>query len=122
MPVLHKEDAVTKQDIVVEIARQTGLQQALIKSIVQKILNSIVDVLVSEQRIELRNFGVFVVKERKARKARNPRTGEEVSVPAKCVVTFKPGKAMEERVAAIGVTENPRPGTQPVGRPDGRPD
>jgi hypothetical protein len=49
-------------------------------------------------RIELRNFGVFEVKKRAARKARNPRTGEKVFVPEKFVVTFKPGKEMEERV------------------------
>ena len=46
----------------------------------------------------MRNFGVFEVKQRKARKARNPRTGDKVDVPPKNVVTFKPGKEMEERV------------------------
>src|SRR5262249_29849107 len=54
--------------------------------------------LIADRRIELRNFGVFEVKQRKARKARNPRTGEKVDVPPKHVVTFKPGKEMEERV------------------------
>jgi len=57
-----------------------------------------VDTLIEQGRIELRNFGVFEVKQRKARKARNPRTGDPVEVPPKCVVTFKPGKEMEERV------------------------
>ena len=52
-------------------------------------------------RIELRNFGVFEVKQRKPRKARNPRTGEKVKVPAKLVVTFKPGREMEERVGPL---------------------
>ncbi|MFP6659453.1 MAG: HU family DNA-binding protein, partial [Pirellulales bacterium] len=52
-------------------------------------------------RIELRNFGVFEVKRRAARKARNPRTGEKVFVPQKFVVTFKPGKEMEERVRQL---------------------
>ena len=54
--------------------------------------------MVEEGRIELRNFGVFEVKRRRARKARNPRTGENVSVPERSVVTFKPGREMEERV------------------------
>jgi nucleoid DNA-binding protein len=54
--------------------------------------------LVAEGRIELRNFGVFEVKRRAARRARNPRTGDPVPVPEKCVVTFKPGKEMEARV------------------------
>ena len=54
-----------------------------------------------EGRIELRNFGVFEVRERKPRKARNPRTGENVKVPAKLVVTFKPGREMGERVGRL---------------------
>ena len=53
------------------------------------------------KRIELRNFGVFEVKKRAARKARNPRTGQRVDVPEKYVVTFKPGKEMEERVRQL---------------------
>jgi hypothetical protein len=57
--------------------------------------------LVEDSRIELRNFGVFEVKKRAARKARNPRTGDKVSVPEKFVVTFKPGKEMEERVKQL---------------------
>jgi hypothetical protein len=56
---------------------------------------------VDERRIELRNFGVFEVKKRAARKARNPRTGDKVYVPEKFVVTFKPGKEMEERVREL---------------------
>ena len=60
--------------------------------------NDQVETLVEDLRIELRNFGVFEVKRRAARKARNPRTGDKVFVPEKFVVTFKPGKEMEERV------------------------
>jgi integration host factor subunit beta len=52
----------------------------------------------TEGRLELRNFGVFEVKKRKPRKARNPRTGESVDIPAKLVVTFKPGREMEKRI------------------------
>ena len=92
---------MTKNDMVIEIAKETGLRQVDIKRIVQMTLDCIVDVLVSEKRIELRNFGVFEVRERKARKARNPRTGEEVDVPRKMVATFKPGKLMEEKIAAL---------------------
>jgi hypothetical protein len=57
--------------------------------------------LVADGRIELRNFGVFEVKKRAARKARNPRTGEKVFVAEKFVVTFKPGKEMEEKVRLL---------------------
>jgi nucleoid DNA-binding protein len=71
------------------------------KEIVQKTFDAIVETLVEERRIELRNFGVFEVKQRAARKARNPRTGDKVYVPEKFVVTFKPGKEMEEKVREL---------------------
>src|SRR5690606_17172933 len=83
----------------------------------QKTFDAIVETLVSERRIELRNFGVFEVKKRAARKARNPRTGERVDVSEKYVVTFKPGKEMEERVRELERAEaegrpvSPRPET-----------
>src|SRR5207249_3924377 len=66
--------------------------------IVQQTFDAIMKTLLEVGRIELRNFGVFEVKQRKARKARNPRTGDKVDVPPKNVVTFKPGKEMEEKV------------------------
>jgi nucleoid DNA-binding protein len=89
---------VTKKEIVKQIADRIGETQLKTKDIVQRTFDAIVDTLIEQGRIELRNFGVFEVKQRKARKARNPRTGEKVEVPPKCVVTFKPGKYMEERV------------------------
>jgi nucleoid DNA-binding protein len=89
---------VTKKEIVKTISEQLGLTQLKTKEIVQKTFEAIIETLVEERRIELRNFGVFEVKQRAARKARNPRTGEKVDVPAKFVVTFKPGKEMEDRV------------------------
>jgi len=91
---------VTKKEIVKQIADKIGLTQLKTKEIVQLTFDAIVDTLLNdpEHRIELRNFGVFEVKQRKARKARNPRTGERVDVPPKNVVTFKPGKEMEEKV------------------------
>jgi nucleoid DNA-binding protein len=89
---------VTKKEIVKQISEEIGLTQLKTKEIVQKTFNAIVETLITESRIELRNFGVFEVKRRKARKARNPRTGEKVDVEPKNVVTFKPGKEMEERV------------------------
>lgn len=89
---------VTKKEIVKAISEETGLTQLKTKEIVQKTFDAIVETLVREGRIELRNFGVFEVKKRAARKARNPRTGERVDVAEKYVVTFKPGKDMEEQV------------------------
>jgi len=92
---------VTKKEIVKTISEEIGLTQLKTKEIVQKTFDAIVDTLVDDRRIELRNFGVFEVKKRAARKARNPRTGDKVFVPEKFVVTFKPGKEMEERVREL---------------------
>lgn len=89
---------MTKKEIVKKISEEIGLTQLKTKDIVQRTLDEIIQTLVQEGRIELRNFGVFEVKRRAPRKARNPRTGDKVYVPAKNVVTFKPGKEMEELV------------------------
>lgn len=91
--------SVTKKEIVRAISVKNNLTQQEAKAIVQETFDAIVDTLATKGRIELRNFGVFEVKRRAARMARNPRTGETVPVKEKSVVTFKPGKVMEERVA-----------------------
>jgi len=96
-----RERVLTKKDIVRTISEEIGLTQQQTKIIVQKTFDAIVDSLVRERRIELRNFGVFEVKQRAARTARNPRTGRQVSVPEKYVVTFKPGKEMEAKVRGL---------------------
>jgi nucleoid DNA-binding protein len=98
---LGGDSVVTKKDIVKAISEQIGMTQLKTKEIVQQTFDAIIDTLVREHRIELRNFGVFEVKKRAARKARNPRTGERVDVAEKYVVTFKPGKEMEERVRLL---------------------
>ena len=92
---------MTKKEIVKTISEEIGLTQLKTKEIVQKTFDAIVETLVEDGRIELRNFGVFEVKQRAARKARNPRTGQRVDVPEKFVVTFKPGKEMEEKVRQL---------------------
>lgn len=92
---------MTKKEIVKSISDEIGLTQLKTKEIVQKTFDAIVETLVADRRIELRNFGVFEVKKRAARKARNPRTGDKVYVPEKFVVTFKPGKEMEERIRQL---------------------
>ena len=99
---------VTKKEIVNQISRDLGLTQLQTRDIVQRTLDAIIQTLVSEGRIVLRNFGVFEVKRRASRKARNPRTGEKVIAPAKNVVTFKPGREMEERVGSMVVDGNPQ--------------
>ncbi len=96
---------MTKKDIVRTISEEVGLTQQQTKEIVQKTFDAIIESLVRERRIELRNFGVFEVKPRAARKARNPRTGQQVDVPKKYVVTFKPGKHMEAKVRDLDSAE-----------------
>jgi len=116
---------VTKKEIVKEISEALGMTQLKTKEIVQKTFDAIVKTLVADGRIELRNFGVFEVKKRAARKARNPRTGDKVFVPEKFVVTFKPGKEMEEKVrelemeaAAKAASLNAEPVHQNNGTPE----
>lgn len=92
---------MTKKEIVRRISEELGLKQTDTKEVVQRTFDAIIETLATEQRVELRNFGVFEVKKRAARKARNPKTGEKVLVPARFVVTFKPGKEMEHRVKTI---------------------
>jgi nucleoid DNA-binding protein len=109
---------VTKKEIVRQISERAKLTQLKTKEIVQWTFDAIIDTLVTEGRIELRNFGVFEVKQRKPRKARNPRTGARVDVEAKNVVTFQPGKDMEERVRKeakpIEPKRKPRKGIKPT--------
>src|ERR1700759_4498728 len=92
---------VTKKEIVKQISERIGLTQLKTKEIVQQTFDAIVETLLEVGRIELRNFGVFEVKQRKARKGRNSLSGSKVDVHPKNVDTFKPGKEMEERVRQL---------------------
>jgi len=87
---------MTKKEIVRSISEKLNLTQLKTKDVVQNVFDCIAETLVAEERIELRNFGVFEVRKRAARKARNPQTGDEVLVKEKYVVVFKAGKAMED--------------------------
>ena len=89
---------VTKKEIAYRISEQTGLKKVVIKRIIQGFIDEIIDELAKGNRLEFREFGVFEIKERAARRARNPRTGVPVTVPAKKVVHFKAGRLMKERV------------------------
>ncbi len=89
---------ITKKEMVVHIANETGVKQTDVKKVLQRSLDYIIKTLVAGERIELRNFGVFKVKSRQSRIGRNPRTGETVSVPPRRVVVFKPGRVMKRDV------------------------
>ncbi len=89
---------MTKKDIVLKIAEETGIKQIDVKKVVQRILDHIVEALNRGQTVELRNFGIFKVKTRKGRIGRNPRTGASVTIPEKRVVSFKAGLVMKHKV------------------------
>ena len=90
--------AITKKDIVLKISNDTGIKQIDVKRVVQSALDRITEYLASGQTVELRNFGIFKIKSRRGRLGRNPRTGQEVPVPPKKVVVFKPGLIMKRDV------------------------
>lgn len=89
---------MTKKDIVLKIAEETGIKQVDVKRVVQRALDYIISSLKGGETVELRNFGIFKVKSRRGRTGRNPRTGEKVPVPPKKVAVFKPGLIMKKEV------------------------
>ncbi len=89
---------MTKKDIVMKISNEINLTQIDVKKIVQRTLDTILEALERGETVELRNFGVFKVKNRRGRIGRNPRTGQEVQVPEKRVVVFKPGLVLKSKV------------------------
>lgn len=93
---------MTKRDLVVKIATETGLIQSEVATVVQLTLDNIADELAKGNNIELRNFGVFEVKVRKSRKGRNPNKPEnEVVIPERVVVKFRAGKELKDRVESL---------------------
>jgi len=89
--------AMTKRDLVVRIADETGLIQQDVFAVIQKTLDYIVESLDKGENVEFRNFGVFEVRQRKQRIGRNPNRPEQVvTIPARKVVKFKPGKIMKK--------------------------
>jgi len=98
---------LTKRDLVIRISEETGLIQTQVFEVVQKTLNYITEALAKGDKVELRNFGVFDVKIRKARVGRNPNKPETaVPIPARAQVKFKAGKEMAAEV--LKLTPNPK--------------
>ena len=93
---------MTKRDLVVRISEETGLVQQDVLNVVQKTLDYIGEAVAHGTKVELRNFGVFEVKVRKARVGRNPNApAADVRIPPRAVVKFKPGKEMREAVLEL---------------------
>lgn len=93
-----KKDTVNKRLISTQLAKKYNIPQTTVHKVIQGTLEAIIDILAKEGRLELRNFGVFLVKTRKPRPARNPKTGEPVMIPKRKVVVFKAGAVMHKKV------------------------
>ena len=93
---------VTKKEVIDRIAENTNTRRAVVKPVVQSFLDEIIDELSKDNRLEFRDFGVFETKMRAARKAQNPKTMEQVRVPAKRSVKFKMGRLMKQKMNATG--------------------
>jgi nucleoid DNA-binding protein len=93
---------LTKRDLVIRISGENGLSQQHVFDVIQKTLDYITDALAGGDKVELRNFGVFEVKVRKARVGRNPNKPEtDVPIPARAMVKFKAGKEMRAEVLKL---------------------
>ena len=93
---------LTKRDLVIQIANETGLVQSQVFDVVQHTLDRVTDALARGETVELRNFGVFEVRLTKARVGRNPnRPDSSFVIPPRATVKFKPGKIMRQRVGNL---------------------
>ncbi|MBI5778807.1 MAG: HU family DNA-binding protein [Planctomycetes bacterium] len=88
-----------RKEIAEAIAKKIKVTDLLAKQIVKEVFSVVIDTVAKEGRLELRNFGVFSIKERKPRKARNPKTGAEVLLPARKVMVFKPGYNVKKKIS-----------------------
>jgi integration host factor subunit beta len=89
---------MTKAELVEEVASQSDLTKKDAEVVVQTVLDSITESLQRGEKIELRGFGSFRIRNRSSRQGRNPKTGNGVSVPAKNVPYFKPGKEIKDLI------------------------
>jgi nucleoid DNA-binding protein len=105
---------LTKRDLVLRICEDTGLVQQHVFDIVQRTFDHIVKALANGEKVELRNFGIFEVRVRKARIGRNPSApGTEVPIPERSVVKFKAGREMKLGVSKLGAAFATKAAPQP---------
>lgn len=90
---------ITKKELIDRIAENTGTQRGVVKPVVQSFLDEVIRELTAGNRLEFRDFGVFEIRTRPGRTARNPKTLEEVRVPATRVVRFKMGRLMRQKLS-----------------------
>jgi len=89
---------MTKADLVAKIAEKAGISKADAERSLNAFLEAVESTLVSDGKLTLTGFGTFAVEERKARTGRNPRTGQEIKIPASKVVKFRPGKLLKDAI------------------------
>ena len=112
---------MTKRELVIRVANRLGMTQSDVSKVIEATFETISQALADGKRWELRDFGVFEVKTRASRIGRNPRTGDQVPVPERRVVTFRPGKKMKEIVSGSGPSTAAKSEPQAASTPDGDP-
>jgi integration host factor subunit beta len=104
--IKQRGDGMTKAELVEDVARAAELTKKDAERLVEIVFESIIDTLNQGEKIELRGFGSFRVRERGARRGRNPKTGDPVNIPAKRVPYFKPGKELKELINEESATSS----------------
>ena len=97
---------MTKQQLLEAVSVRTDKTRAEVETILDAILEQCTQALAAGERVDLRGFGSFVVKERKARQGRNPKTGESIAIAAKHAATFKPSKELTEKLSVKAPPES----------------
>jgi DNA-binding protein HU-beta len=90
--------SISKQDIASTVAEQSELTRGQATKVVDAVFSAIQQALQNKQEVRVLGFGTFVIANRKATKGRNPRSGEEIDIPASTTVRFKPGKGLKDAV------------------------
>ena len=98
---------MTKQQLIEKVTAKTELKKAEVEVAVDSVLDLIAEALRSNERVDLRGFGSFVVKDKKERQGRNPRTGESITIAAKRDASFKPGKELTDKLAQAETDPTP---------------
>src|SRR5450631_369749 len=119
--MLHRKkplnsERMTKQQLIEQVAAKTELKKSEAEVAVDSVLALIAEALRSNERVDLRGFGSFVVKERKERLGRNPRTGETITIAAKRDASFKPSKELTEKLAQVEAVSTPEEAPPPSER------
>ncbi|MEO6391990.1 MAG: HU family DNA-binding protein [Pyrinomonadaceae bacterium] len=99
----RRGENMTKAELVEDVAKAAELTKKDAERLVEIVFESIIDTLNQGEKIELRGFGSFRVRERGSRRGRNPKTGDPVDIPAKRIPYFKPGKELKELINAASV-------------------